>query len=109
MTDSYSTYDNWITSRRFWTDTLERVLRTTAQVAVAILATPLATTATGVNVSLPWQSILITIGGTAVLTLLTCLAGRGVGDHSTASLTSGTGGPSLQGRGYSGGKHSRAE
>lgn len=84
--------ETWVTSRRFWTDTLERVLRTTAQVAVAMLATPVALSQTGVEAVIPWEAMATAVGGTAVLTLLTCLTGRGVGDHSTASLTSGTGG-----------------
>lgn len=89
--------ESWLTSRRFWTDTLERVLRTTAQAAVAVFATPVAVAGAGGNVDLPWQAGLIAVAGTAVLTFLTCLAGKGVGDSSTASLTTGTEGPSLQG------------
>lgn len=86
-----------LVSRRFWTDTLERVIRTTAQAAVAVLATPIALAQTGVAVDFPWQAALTSIIGTAVLTFLTCLAGRTAGDTSTASLTSGTSGPSMQG------------
>lgn len=92
-------YDSWITSRRFWTDTIERVVRTTAQVLLATLATPLALAQTGVGVSVPWQAVVTATLGTALLTLLTCIAGRATGDPSTASLTSGTGGASLQGQG----------
>lgn len=93
------TYQTWLTSRRFWTDTLERVIRTTAQAALAVLATPVAMSQTGVSVSIPWQALLVAVAGTAILTFLTCVAGRGVGDASTASLTTGTAGPSLQGVG----------
>lgn len=100
-------YDSWITSRRFWTDTLERVIRTTAQVAVAVLATPVAMSQAGVPTSIPWEAVLTATAGAAALTFLTALAGRGVGDHSTASLTSGTSGPSLQGKALQapGGRH----
>jgi hypothetical protein len=61
----------------------------------------------GVGVSIPWEAVLTAVAAAAVLTLLTCLAGRGVGDHSTASLTSGTSGPSLQGEAVQapGGRH----
>lgn len=89
---AYPTYEHWITSRRFWLDTLERVIRTTAQVALAVLGTPLAMDAAGapVEVAEGWESKAVLIGMTAVLTFITCLAGRTAGDPSTASLTSGT-------------------
>lgn len=82
--------ERWVTSTRFWMDTLERVIRTTAQAAIAVIGTPLALAPTELDVSLPWQAMLIAIVGTALLTFLTCLAGRAAGDPSTASLTSGT-------------------
>lgn len=83
-------YESWVTSKLFWTDTLERVLRTTAQSAVAVLTTPVLTASAGLEASIPWEAMLITVAGTALLTFLTCVAGRGVGDRSTASLTAGT-------------------
>lgn len=89
---AYPTYEHWITSRRFWLDTLERVVRTTAQVAVAVLGAPLAMDAAGAPVDMAegWESKAVLIGVTALLTFITCLAGRATGDPSTASLTSGT-------------------
>lgn len=89
----YPTYEHWITSRRFWLDTLERVIRTTAQVALAVLGAPLAMDAAGMpaDIAEGWEAKAVLIGMTAVLTFITCLAGRTSGDPSTASLTSGTG------------------
>ena len=46
---AYETYEHWLTSRRFWLDTLERVLRTTAQVALAVVGAPVAMDAAGVQ------------------------------------------------------------
>ena len=88
-----ATYESWLMSRRFWIDTLERVVRTTAQVALAVLGAPLAVDAAGVDVKIAddWRAAVILIASTAVLTFVTCLAGRTTGDPSTASLTSGTG------------------
>lgn len=82
-----------IYTRRFWTDTVERVIRTTAQVAATMFAVPAVGAEAGVDgalVGLSWQDKLTVIGVTALLTFLTCLAGRTTGDTSTASLTSGT-------------------
>ena len=89
---TYPTYEHWITSRRFWIDTLERVVRTTAQVALAVLGAPVAMDAVGTPVDIAdgWEGKAVLIGATAVLTFITCLAGRATGDPSTASLTSGT-------------------
>lgn len=89
---AYPTYEHWITSRRFWLDTLERVVRTTAQVALAVLGAPLAMDAAGASVDIAdgWEGKAVLIGVTAALTFITCLAGRATGDPSTASLTSGT-------------------
>ena len=89
----YPTYEHWITSRRFWLDTLERVIRTTAQVALAVLGAPLAMDTAGVPMDIAdgWEAKAVLIGMTAALTFITCLAGRASGDPSTASLTSGTG------------------
>lgn len=84
-------YESWLVSKRFWTDTAERVVRTTAQVAIAVYAAPEALeAATGVPATLGWETGAVTVASAAVLTFLTCLAGRTTGDHSTASLTSGT-------------------
>lgn len=90
---AYPTYEHWITSRRFWIDTLERVLRTTAQVALAVLGAPIAMDAAGTPIDFTgdWKSKALIVGTAAVLTFVTCVAGRTTGDPSTASLTSGTG------------------
>lgn len=92
---AYPTYEHWLTSRRFWLDTLERVLRTTAQVALAVMGAPLALDAAGVpgaglDLAAGWETKAAVIATAAVLTFLTAIAGRTVGDPSTASLTSGT-------------------
>lgn len=89
---AYETYEHWLTSRRFWLDTLERVLRTTAQVALAVVGAPMAMDAAGVQgvLAQDWEGKAVIVGTTAVLTFLTCIAGRTAGDPSTASLTSGT-------------------
>ena len=87
-------YEHWITSRRFWTDTLERVIRTAAHVALAVLGAPVALDAAGIptDAFADWQAKALVIGLAALFALLNALAGRRVGDASTASLTSGTGG-----------------
>lgn len=83
-----------IYSRQFWLDTFERVLRTTVQAALVIFGLPGVATATDADFGgltfVNWQGQLVTIALIAVATLMTCIAGRGVGDPSTASLTSGT-------------------
>ena len=90
------TTDSTIYTRRFWADTVERVVRTTAQVALVVFGVPAGVDATSVSASLggltavDWQGKLIVVAGSAVMTLLTCLAGRRTGDTSTASLTRGT-------------------
>lgn len=74
-------------------DTLERVIRTTAQVALAVLGAPLAMDTAGIPTDAfeGWESKALVIGMAALFALLNALAGRRVGDSSTASLTSGTG------------------
>lgn len=88
------TTDN-IYTRRFWMDTTERVVRTTAQVALVVFGIPAGVdAANGVDLggltAVDWQGKLVVVAGAAVMTLLTCLAGRRTGDTSTASLTRGT-------------------
>lgn len=87
-------YDAWLTSKRFWTDTLERVIRTAAQVALVVFGVGTAGDAAGVNLggleSMDVQGNLMVVGLAALFTLVTCLAGKAKGDNSTASLTSGT-------------------
>ena len=87
-------YTHWLTSRRFWMDTLERVVRTAAQVALVVFGIGPVSDAAGVNVgalqSTDWRENLMVVALTALFTLVTCLAGKRTGDNSTASLTSGT-------------------
>lgn len=86
-----TTQGDWITSQRFWLDTFERVVRTTAQAAMAVFGVGAATgVVDGGGVVANWQEKAVMICGTALLTFITCLAGRSMGDPSTASLTSGT-------------------
>lgn len=92
------TESNWLTSRRFWTDTLERAIRTAAQAALAVVSVPAAGEVADVPLNLPWEAMAYSVLTATLLSLLTSLAGRGVGDNSTASLTSGTQGPGLQGQ-----------
>lgn len=90
------TTDSTIYTRRFWADTVERVVRTTAQVALVVFGVPAGVDAAAVGdtlgglTSVDWQGKAIVVAGAAVMTLLTCLAGRRTGDTSTASLTRGT-------------------
>lgn len=89
------TTDGYIYTRRFWLDTVERIVRTTAQVALVVFGVPLGFDAAGAAdlgglTAVDVQGKLLVVAGTAVLTLLTCLAGRKAGDSSTASLTRGT-------------------
>lgn len=90
--------NNWITSRRFWTDTVERAIRTAAQAALAVVSVPAVGEVADVPLSLPWEAMAYAVLAATALSVITSLAGRGTGDRSTASLTSGTEGPSLQGR-----------
>ena len=85
-------YESWIISRRFWIDTLERMIRTTAQTALAVFGMPAAADAAGEPLTLAadWQDKVVLVVATAMFTFITCLAGRAKGDPSTASLTSGT-------------------
>lgn len=88
------TTDN-IYTRRFWMDTTERVVRTAAQVALVAFGIPAGVdAANGVDLggltAVDWEGKLVVVAGAAVMTLLTCLAGRRTGDTSTASLTRGT-------------------
>lgn len=88
-------YDRWVTSRRFWMDTLERVIRTMAQTALAVFGLSAVGSTNALDLgamsSLSIRDSLVTVAVTGVFTLVTCLAGKATGDTSTASLTSGTG------------------
>lgn len=96
------TTPSWLLSRRFWTDTLERAIRTAAQAALAVVSVPAAADVADVPLSLPWEAMAYAVLAATLLSVLTSLAGRGVGDPSTASLTSGTAGPSMAVQPYEG-------
>ena len=83
---------SYLTSRQFWTDVTERCVRTFAQTAAAAFGTGAFAQAVtdGEWGSLPWEGALTVTVSATVLAFLTALAGKGVGDPSTASLTSGT-------------------
>lgn len=83
---------SYLTTKQFWTDTLERTVRTAAQTAAATFGGSAVLTAvtSGDWGSIPWQeSLAVTVLAT-LLAFLTALSGKAVGDPSTASLTSGT-------------------
>ena len=83
---------SYLTSKQFWTDVTERCVRTFAQTAAAAFGTGAFATAvtSGEWASVPWQEALSVTVLATVLAFFTALAGKGVGDPSTASLTSGT-------------------
>ena len=68
----------------FWSDALERAVKTFAQSTVAFIG------ADAIDVlSLDWGDTLSVGAGAALLSLLTSVASSGVGDKGTASLVSG--------------------
>lgn len=83
---------SYLTTKQFWTDTAERTVRTAAQTAAAAFGTGAMFSAitSGDWGSIPWQEALAVTAIATVLAFLTAVAGKGVGDPSTASLTSGT-------------------
>ena len=66
-------------TKRFWADTAERVLATTAAVAISSVSV----TAAG---ALDWRAAAVLTGTTALITLLKCLAASRKGDPTSASL-----------------------
>ena len=82
--------DSWMTSKQFWTDTLERAIRTAAQAGLAVVSVPAAGEVADIPLHLPWEAMIYTVVTATLVSILTSLTGRGVGDHSTASLTRGT-------------------
>lgn len=83
---------SYLVTKRFWTDTAERCVRTFAQTAAAAFGTGAFATAvtSGEWASVPWQEALSVTVLATVLAFFTALAGRATGDPSTASLTTGT-------------------
>src|SRR4051812_25947975 len=69
------------TTKTFWTNTAERVVRTGAQTALAIGITD-ATTSLHVD----WQQGGLTVGLAMLAALLTALAAKPVGDHDSPSF-----------------------
>ena len=68
-------------SRAFWLAVVERAGKTAAQTAVALLA------ADGVNLlSLDWRAAGVTVGGAAVLSVLTSIGSLTVGQVGSPSL-----------------------
>lgn len=83
---------SYLTTKQFWTDTFERTVRTAAQTAAATFGgSAVVTAVTDADwASIPWEASLGLTVLAAALAFLTALAGKAVGDPSTASLTSGT-------------------
>lgn len=83
---------SYLTTKQFWTDTFERVVRTAAQTATASFGgSAVVTAVTDADwASIPWEASLGLTVLAAALAFLTALGGKKVGDPSTASLTSGT-------------------
>lgn len=83
---------SYLTDKQFWTDTAERCVRTAAQTAAAAFGTGAFYSAvtSGDWGSVPWQEALAVTVIATVFAFLTAVAGKKVGDPSTASLTSGT-------------------
>ena len=69
---------------KFWRDTIERVIRSTAWATLGTIGTTKATFQ-----EVDWQIVGGTAGLVAVLSFLACMAGSQVGDRQSASLQSG--------------------
>ncbi|MGB3707591.1 holin [Gordonia sp. (in: high G+C Gram-positive bacteria)] len=66
-------------TRRFWSDAVERAVKTGAQTLAAMFAV-------GVTVlSIDWTDALAVSGTAMMLSVLTSIASTGVGDHTTAA------------------------
>ncbi|QRV71406.1 holin [Corynebacterium phage CL31] len=69
-------------NKSFWSDLVERAIKTFAQTLLAVLAV-------GVPIwEMDWVSALGLAAGTTVLSVLTSIASAGAGNHGTASLMS---------------------
>lgn len=72
-------------SKSFWSDLVERAVKTFAQTLLAVLAV-------GVPVwEMEWVSALGIAAGATVLSVLTSIASAGAGNQDTASLMSAPG------------------
>ena len=93
---------SYLTTKQFWTDTLERTVRTAAQTAAATFGgSAVVTAVTDADwASIPWEASLGLTALATLLAFLTALGGKAVGDPSTASLTKGTA-PNALGKGGS--------
>lgn len=68
-------------TRTFWAGAAERAVKTGAQTAVALLA------ADGVNLlTLDWRAAGVTVGGAALLSVLTSIGSLTVGPSGSPSL-----------------------
>lgn len=69
-----------MTTRKFWADTAERVVRTAAQAAIAAIGT------TAVVQEVDWAVVGGTTLTASILAFLTALAAKGAGDPGSASF-----------------------
>lgn len=69
-------------TKQFWTDALERAVRTFAQVILSLVTVDGATTELQAN----WTGILVSAGVAAALSLLMSVVASGTGNHQTAAL-----------------------
>lgn len=74
----------WMTGA-FWSDTVERAIRTAAQAALGVVGA-----GTIGLVDVAWPLVGSVAGLAAVVSLLTSLAGGAVGDPATAGFTTDT-------------------
>lgn len=73
-------------TRVFWLSTLERLLKTAAQVLLALLAS----SSTGL-LDLDWRAVLATTATAAVASLLTSILSAGIGPTGSPSLVADSG------------------
>ena len=67
-------------TKTFWVDTVERTIRTAAQVAVGALTTSVTI------YEIDPKAIIGVVAISALTTVLTAIGASGIGDHGTASV-----------------------